>query len=598
MLGRESDSVMLSREGAVFFRIKKSGERSYVQIVENKREGVAVRQTVIANLGRTDELAASGALASLLASGAKLTDQVLLINALAEDVSGALSASAKRIGGPLLFDKIWERLGIGDVLSELLKDRSFEFAVERAVFVATLHRLFVSGSDRDCSVWMEDYDIAGAQGLGLHHFYRAMAWLGEEIDEKRADALAPRCVKDAIEEKLFEKRRDLFSDLSVVFMDTTSLSFYGEGGETLGEHGYSKDYRPDLKQMILGLVVDGAGRPICTEMWPGNTADVTTLLPVIDRLRRRFSIGRVCVVADRGMISTATIEGLEARKLEYILGARERTDAIVRQIVLANNDPFVPLLVERKAGQTQLFVKQVTIEGKRYVVCRNEEEAEKDRKDRAAIVAALDEQLKKGDKALIGNSAYRRYLRKVSDKDKRSFAIDAGKLAEEARFDGVFVLRTNAKVTPLQAVLRYRDLLRVEDLFRRTKAIMRTRPIFHSSDAAIRGHVFCSFLALSMQNHLDNLAREAGVTPEWKQLLRDLDRLQQVRLAHRGADWLVRTDAAPNVAVLFRAAHIALPPRARQVAPAKAAAPSPSAKKRRGRPRRSATPSRISPQPT
>jgi transposase len=75
--------------------------------------------------------------------------------------------------------------------------------------------------------------------------------------------------------------------------------------------------------MILALIVDGAGWPICTEMWPGNTADVTTLLPVIDRLRQRFSIGRVCIVADRGMISAATIERLEARKLEYILGARE-----------------------------------------------------------------------------------------------------------------------------------------------------------------------------------------------------------------------------------------------------------------------------------
>ena len=284
------------------------------------------------------------------------------------------------------------------------------------MFVATLHRLFVSGSDRDCSVWMEDYDIAGAQGLGLHHFYRAMAWLGEEIDEKRADALAPRCVKDVIEEKLFDRRRDLFTDLSIVFMDTTSLSFYGEGGETLGEHGYSKDYRPDLKQMILGLVVDGDGRPICTEMWPGNTADVTSLLPVVDRLRKRFSIGRVCVVADRGMISAATIAGLEERKLEYILGARERSDAIVRKIVLENDDPFVPLLVERKAGETQLFVKQVKAEGVRYVVCRNEAEAENDRKDREAIVAALDAQLKKGDKALIGNSAYRRYLRKVGAK--------------------------------------------------------------------------------------------------------------------------------------------------------------------------------------
>jgi len=572
----------------VFFRLKKSGERSYVQIVENKREGAAVRQSVIANLGRADELAASGALASLLASGARLTDQVLLINALDEDAEGALSVAAKRIGGPLLFGKIWERLAIDAVLAELLKERAFEFPVERAAFVATLHRLFASGSDRDCASWMEDYDIPGAEGLGLHHFYRAMAWLGEEVEEKPAGALAPRCVKDLIEEKLFERRRDLFTDLSAVFMDTTSLSFYGEGGQTLGEHGYSKDYRPDLKQMILGLVVDGDGRPICTEMWPGNTADVTTLLPVIDRLRQRFSIGRVCVVADRGMISAATIAGLEERKLEYILGARERSDAVVRRIVLDNDDPFVPLLVERKAGETQLFVKQVKVEGKRYVVCRNEEEAENDRKDREAIVAALDAQLKRGDKALIGNSAYRRYLRKVDAKDKRSFEIDAGKLAEEARFDGIFVLRTNAKVTPLQAVLRYRDLLKVENLFQRTKAVMRTRPIFHSSDAAIRGHVFCSFLAISMQKHLDDLMREAGVTPEWRDLLRDLDRLSQARIRHRGADWLVRTDAGPTVTRLFKHAHLALPPRARQARPPPLAQPKP-VRKRRGRPKRSAT---------
>jgi Transposase DDE domain len=573
----------------MFFRLKTSGRRGYVQIVENRREGAAVRQRVIANLGRADELAASGALASLIASGAKLTDQVLLITALDEDADGALSATAKRIGGPMLFGEIWERLGIAAVLDDLLKDRAFEFPVERAVFVAALHRLFASGSDRDGSAWMKDYDIPGAEGLDLHHFYRAMSWLGEEVEEKPAGALAPRCVKDLIEERLFDRRRDLFTDLSVVFMDTTSLSFYGQGGETLGEHGYSKDYRPDLKQMILGLVVDGDGRPICTEMWPGNTADVTTLLPVVDRLRKRFSIGRVCVVADRGMISAATIAGLEERKLEYILGARERSDAVVRRIVLDNDDPFVPLLIERKAGQTQLFVKQVKVDGVRYVVCRNEEEAENDRKEREAIVASLDAKLKKGDKALIGNSAYRRYLRKAGARGASSFEIDAGKLAEEARFDGIFVLRTNAKVTPLQAVLRYRDLLQVEDLFRRTKAVMRTRPIFHSSDAAIRGHVFCSFLALTMQKHLDDLLRQAGLSFEWKDLLRDLDRLAEVRIHHRGADWVVRTDAAQAVAALFRAAHVALPPRARKARPPPPVQPKP-VQKRRGRPRRSATP--------
>jgi transposase len=586
-------------EAAMFFRIKKSGARAYVQVVENKRVDGAVRQSVIANLGRADELMASGALAALLASGAKLTDQVLLINALDEDADGSLSVAARRIGGPLLFARIWERLGVGDVLRELLKHRAFEFAVERAVFVGTLHRLFVSGSDRDCSSWMEDYDIPGVEGLGLHHFYRAMAWLGEELEETPESALAPRCVKDVIEERLFDRRRDLFTDLSAVFMDTTSLSFYGEGGETLGEHGYSKDYRPDLRQMILGLVVDGSGSPICTEMWPGNSADVTVLLPVIDRLRERFGIGRVCVVADRGMISAETIAGLEERRLEYILGARERSDSLVKKIVMANADPFVPLLIERRAGETQLFVKEVKVGGKRYIVCRNEAEAENDRKDREAIVAALDAQLRKGDKALIGNSAYRRYLRKTREtKGLPVFEIDAGKLAEEARFDGIFVLRTNATLTPLQAVLRYRDLIKVENLFLRTKAIMRTRPIFHSSDAAIRGHVFCSFLALAMQKHLEDLCGDAGIVPEWKALLRELDQLQQVRIRHRGTDWLVRTDASTAVTKLFRHAHIALPPRARQTAPPKPAPSATSTKKLRGRPRRSATSSRISPEPT
>ena len=118
---------------------------------------------------------------------------------------------------------------------------------------------------------------------------------------------------------------------------------------------------------------------------------------------------------------------------------------------------------------------------------------------------------------------------------------------------------------------------------------LRTRPIFHSSDAAIRGHVFCSFLALSMQKHLDDLARQAGLTPEWKDLLRDLDRLQQVRIHYRAADWLVRTDAAPDVTRLFKCAHVALPSRARQARP-RPPLPSKSARKRRGRPKRSATP--------
>src|SRR5512147_1383233 len=140
---------------------------------------------------------------------------------------------------------------------------------------------------------MADYAIPGSDGLQLHHFYRAMAWLGEEMGPIADGELASRCIKDVIEEQLFERRRDLFSELSVVFMDTTTLSFAGEGGETLGAHGHSKDHRPNLKQMVLAVVLDGEGRPICTEMLPGNTADVTVLLPIVDRLHDRVAVGRV-----------------------------------------------------------------------------------------------------------------------------------------------------------------------------------------------------------------------------------------------------------------------------------------------------------------
>jgi len=535
---------------------KSAGGHRYLYLVEGVREGKKVRQRTILALGRKDTLEANGQLERLTSSLARFTEHSMLLS----DIDAGRIA-ALRLGGPLLFGRLWERLGIGEVLNDLLATRGFEFAVERAVFVATLHRLFVSGSDRACIDWMQCYAIDGVEGLALHHFYRAMAWLGEEVAQKAGNGLGPRCMKDVIEEKLFDRRRDLFTDLSLVFMDTTSLSFYGAGGETLGKRGHSKDHRPDLAQMIVALVVDAEGRPVCTEMVPGNTADVTILLPVVDRLRERFGITRACVVADRGMISAATIAALEGRGMEYILGARERSSSVVRDIVLNDEAPMVPLVLERQKGETQLWVKEVRVgtgkTAQRYIVSRNEAEAEKERADRQAIVDGLQAQLKKGDKALVGNSAYRRYLRKTG-KDK-AFELDAGKLAEEARFDGITVLRTNARVTPLQAVLRYRELIEVEALFRAAKASFDTRPIFHQCDAAIRGHVFCSFLALVLAKELARLCEAKNLKPEWQALLNDLDRLQQATIEKDGKTITTRTPVEGMVGAVFQAVGVALP---------------------------------------
>jgi len=294
------------------------------------------------------------------------------------------------------------------------------------------------------------------------------------------------------------------------------------------------------------------------------------------------------------MISAATIEGLEARKLEYILGARERSDAIVRKIVLENDAPFVPLLLERKDGRDAAL--RQTAHNRGQALHRlpqrggGRKRPQGPRGDRRRARRPIEEGRQGADRQLrlpTLSTQARRTTDKTKGKDKdegdRVFEIDAGKLAEEARFDGIFVLRTNANVTPLQAVVRYRDLLQVENLFLRTKAIMRTRPIFHSSDSAIRGHVFCSFLALVMQKYLDDLSIEAGVAPEWKVLLRDLDRLQQMRLQYRGADWLVRTDAAPTT-LRCSARPMSRCRREPTNRPAEAHGPQKSTPKRRGRP--------------
>ena len=140
------------------------------------------------------------------------------------------------------YKRLWEETGCRAVIAELVGKRKHGFALERAVFLTVLHRLFVSGSDRAADRWREDYAIGGVDGLDLHHLYRAMAWLGEELPQKEQDGrtpFAPRCLKDVVEERLFAHRRDLLTRLDLVFMDTTSLSFEGAGAAIWPSSGWS-----------------------------------------------------------------------------------------------------------------------------------------------------------------------------------------------------------------------------------------------------------------------------------------------------------------------------------------------------------------------
>ena len=549
----------------MFVLQKRIGRYVYVYLVETVREDGHIKQRIIRNLGRKEDVERRGDLDRLVRSAARLAQRSMILSLMDEGSVPALNC--KRIGPPLLFERLWRDSGCGEVLHELLADRGFEFAVERAVFLTVLHRLMVSGSDRACEQWRDDYRIDGADELQLHHLYRAMAWLGEELPaaDQTDRTLIARSMKDLVEERLFARRRTLFSDLSVVFMDTTSIYFEGEGGATLGERGHSKDYRPHLNQMIVGVIIDQEGRPICSEMWPGNTADVTTLIPVIDRLRNRFAIERVCVVADRGMISAATVAALEQRSLDYILGVRERGTKEVHEIVMADQTPSVPLVLSHKGRpDTELLAKEVKVSDRRYIVCRNLAEAAQAARTREAVLTTLRAKLRQGDKSLVGNSAYRRYLKTP---DKQHFTIDEARIAEDARYDGLYVLRTNTRLHPLNVMLRYRDLLVVEQLFRSEKALLATRPIHHQTDAAICGHVFCSFLAVVLRKELEERLAAARLKPEWRELLGDLDRLQEIEVEQDGKRFILRTPVTGVAGKAFQAVGVALPPNIRNADP-------------------------------
>ena len=530
----------------MFFRTKKSGPREYLQIVRNRRDEGKVKQEVVGTIGRTDLLAESGAIDSLLRSGARFSERLALLDAYEKGETPP--AKDTKIGVPLIFGRLWDDLGVRKVLDDLLAHRQFQFPLERALFLTVLHRLTETGSDRSCDEWQKDYRIEGTEDVALHHLYRAMAWLGEPLsDQTDATPFSPRCVKDIVEEQLFERRKDLFADLTLAFFDTTSIYFEGEG-DTFGEYGNSKDSRPDLLQMVVGVVLDQKGTPLCSEMWPGNTADVKTLIPVVTRLQKRFGIGRICIVADRGMISRETIFELEEHHIDYILGVRMRSQKEIGTDVLSRAGRY-------HETSENLKVKEVLHRGKRYIVCVNEEQAKKDAHDRQAIVTALEERLAKGTKSLIGNKGYRKYVRMGKD----AVAIDEDKVASEARYDGKWVLATNTSLKSEHVARQYKQLWMVEQAFRTMKSVLNTRPIFHKRTETIRGHVFCSFLALILMKELRTRLSKKGWMLEWDRLIRDLDHLREIEVSAVGKDVIIRTELRGDTGKVFQAAGVAVP---------------------------------------
>jgi len=429
----------------------------------------------------------------------------------------------------------------------LTRERRFGFDVERVSFTLALQRLCAPGSDLQGAAWLRTVEGTGLRDIELQHLYRTVGFLSE--------------VREQLERHLFVQDRDLFSQtLDVVFIDTTSVFQYRADETPLRRRGYSRDRKPDQPQVVICLAVDRRGWPIAWDILPGNTADKTAFVAMIDKLRGRFRIGRVIVVADRGMISRDTLALLEEHAdapFEFILGCKLRQSKEVTDEVLA------------RAGRYQkvadnLDVKQVVVQGRRYIVCRNPLEARKDAAAREALLGKLETALAAGPKAMIGNTGFRRFLRM----ERGATSIDADAVERDKRLDGKFVLRTNTELEPAAVALAYKSLWRVERAFHETKNTLEVRPVFHQRDDMTIGHIVGCFLALRLEVDLQNRLDARGTAVSWRDLMRDLGEVKAVELTLDEQRYRLRTELRGAASAAFAAAGVRPPPMLTHLGPA------------------------------
>jgi hypothetical protein len=524
----------------MFVRVKtvRSEGRAYqyLHIVENRWENGRTRQHILGSLGRLEDLQAQGDLERVIRQLVEHCPSVRLLRA---EAQGALEVVRDLVWGPVLvFDRLWEELGLKEILTTLAARKRFDFDFERMIFAQALQRLLEPGSDLRGSKWIETVHEPAFGKLTLHHFYRSLGFLWQK--------------KEEIEVALYRRGLDLFNqELDLVFFDTTSTYFEGTSLKGWAKLGKSKDHRPDHLQLVVGVVMRRDGFPIACEIWPGNTADVKTLVPVVEGLKTRFRIRKVVLVCDRGMVSKANLAALGKAGYEYIVGVKMRNLVEVRDEVLGRAGRY-------REVNDKLQVKEVEVADRRYVICYNPHEAEKDRRDREAILEKMKGKLASGGvKSLLNNRGYRRFLHVEGAVGR----IDEKAALREERYDGKYVLRTTTTLSAVEVAEAYKQLTWIERLWRDLKDVVEIRPIFHwRKRDNVKGHIFACFLALHLAALLRRKLAAAEVTAPWDEVVRDLSSLRAVTVALGGERYLMRSPVCGCAGRVFAAVGIKPPP--------------------------------------
>ncbi|CAN5232553.1 IS1634 family transposase [soil metagenome] len=551
----------------------------YVQLAHNRREGAKTKAEVLINLGREDRLDMAG-LRRLAGSIFRYLGDDPAQERLAVDDGAGVEAddlrvvSAKPLGTVWLLDALWARLGIADALKAAVGGRRFTTDVERVLFALVANRAIDPCSKLAAAEWVScDVATPGLSEMDEDQAYRAM------------DVLVDADVEGEVQKAVFFGAADLLSlEVDLLLFDTTSTYWERdeeEGQDGLRRYGKSKDARPDLPQVVIGLAVTKEGIPVRVWVWPGNTNDHTVLPQVKDDLRG-WRLGRVVTVVDRGFSSKDNLAYLTRAGGHWIAGEKMRDGQADHDVALSRQGRY-------KTVRDNLRVKEVRLPGderRRFIVCHNTAEAERDRIKRTETIARLEVELeritaararlakakpgKRRDKeqathtkaecALRDHPTLGRYLRQLKDGRLR---IDRAQVKAEERLDGKYLLSTSdPDLSAADGALGYKNLLEAERGFRDMKSTLELRPVFHRLAHRIHAHVLLCWLALLLIR-----VAERSTDQTWRRIAAELGRLNEVTLrldAGTATHTSELTDAQRGI---FRACDIKVPPRITHLEP-------------------------------
>lgn len=537
----------------------------YVQLAHNHRHPVTRKPMaqVLWSFGRAEGVDQE-ALRRLVASINRFLgpEEVLKQQAQAGDAP-LLFQESRPMGGAWVLNALWQRIGIDRAIAGVVKERAFRTPVERAIFAMVANRALAPSSKLAVETWVErDAALPGLEGIEVQHLYRAMDVLVE--------------AGDALQEEIFFSVASLLNlEVDLLFFDTSSTYFEIEGEDPEGDEdaacvlrrrGHSKDHRPDLAQVVIGLAVTREGIPVRCWVWPGNTADVTRVAEV-KRDLVGWKLGRVVTVVDRGFTSEDNLRTLQRAGGHYIAGER-----------MQSGKPAVEEALSR-AGRYQkvrpnVEVKEIIVgDGEarqRFILVRNPQEEARDRQKREEILKALEEELqgiarlKKEEHPravcrLMAHPTYGRYLKLKNGWPQ----IDRAKVKEEERLDGKYLLRTSDDtLSAADVALGYKQLLEVEEAFRTLKQTLDLRPVYHRLSRRIRAHVLLCWLALLLIRVAEVRVEERlGRRHTWPRLRDELERMHLGIFAGPAGTVWQRTETTGFQRQIFGALDIEEPPR-------------------------------------